>query len=710
MNEDLRDWFGKGGKGGVGGGGWDRYNSSGDRVGKCGDAKEGDAYSACLSKEKARKLGKAGRAAFVKRKRAAQSKGGDAKKGNERSKGQKPIKVKTGVSESRDIETAYNRIDNLPKGSTFEDAKRIDSIFKKSKHTWSETIEAFEKNQKDAEIKPVNIKDIRITQPNVQSNKVKAMIDNVDKLPTLNAVQFSDELVIYDGHHRLLATWAVSEPKIKVNLVTLDDIKKENFADGKNPGRKGLSKRVGVSQKMSIAQLEKIAKTATGERRRMAQWNLNMKRGRMKEEYSKELNERIKIIVRDVINKMVRGGFGPRTPVQMRDEIKDKLASVIKPILNKYDYITENESDSLKEDQMVSQQTLNKIKSYKISYGKFNQKMKTDWIPMWKEEYGNDTARINELVARQLLYQISEDLFGGVEEIEFANKSKKPTNHFQMNMYLGDVILWTSPFIYVDNNHKAIARRSEIKVLNNDYDDIAVLKEADDPQAGKSAPYGSGYKKVNEVGEASAQPYEYKLDAETYYKVEYTFTTDSGLDYIVKFDLDDDMADVVFLTKQSLDIARSGGKNAFLQTFSKGELFKVMATITNIVKEFLEKYTDIKTLVMSPSKEDDTDNRRAKLYSAFIKKNIVSSKYSFKENGNEMIITRNSINEARAHRRKLVNELKLFLETNIPTQPDKWSYAKSQAKKKFDVYPSAYANAWAAKKYKELGGGWRKKK
>jgi len=38
----------------------------------------------------------------------------------------------------------------------------------------------------------------------------------------------------------------------------------------------------------------------------------------------------------------------------------------------------------------------------------------------------------------------------------------------------------------------------------------------------------------------------------------------------------------------------------------------------------------------------------------------------------------------------------------VPTQPDKWAYAKSQAKKKFDVYPSAYANAWAAKKYKEL--------
>ena len=57
---------------------------------------------------------------------------------------------------------------------------------------------------------------------------------------------------------------------------------KENFADGKKPGRKGLSKKVGVSQKMSISQLEKIAKSSSGERRRMAQWNLNMKRGRGK--------------------------------------------------------------------------------------------------------------------------------------------------------------------------------------------------------------------------------------------------------------------------------------------------------------------------------------------------------------------------------------------------------------------------------------------
>jgi hypothetical protein len=55
-------------------------------------------------------------------------------------------------------------------------------------------------------------------------------------------------------------------------------------------------------------------------------------------------------------------------------------------------------------------------------------------------------------------------------------------------------------------------------------------------------------------------------------------------------------------------------------------------------------------------------------------------------------------------------KINLFVEENVPTNPSKWAYYKAQAKKKFDVYPSAYANGWAAKKYKAAGGGWRKEK
>jgi hypothetical protein len=52
-------------------------------------------------------------------------------------------------------------------------------------------------------------------------------------------------------------------------------------------------------------------------------------------------------------------------------------------------------------------------------------------------------------------------------------------------------------------------------------------------------------------------------------------------------------------------------------------------------------------------------------------------------------------------------EVEQIDEKNVPTSPEKWAQAKAQAKAKFDVYPSAYANGWASKKYKEMGGGWK---
>lgn len=80
VEESLRDWFGKGKKGGAGGGGWDRYNTKGERVGKCGDG-DGKGKPKCLSKSAAAKLrnsdtdgdgkpdGKEGIARAVKRKK-----------------------------------------------------------------------------------------------------------------------------------------------------------------------------------------------------------------------------------------------------------------------------------------------------------------------------------------------------------------------------------------------------------------------------------------------------------------------------------------------------------------------------------------------------------------------------------------------------------------------------------------------------------------
>jgi len=101
----LGKWFNDESAGGKPG--WDRYNTKGERVGECGDAKEGESYAACLSKQKAQKLGKEGIAAFVRRKRAAQKKAGRGKKGTSEKKGKKPIFVKTGVTSIKESYTNF---------------------------------------------------------------------------------------------------------------------------------------------------------------------------------------------------------------------------------------------------------------------------------------------------------------------------------------------------------------------------------------------------------------------------------------------------------------------------------------------------------------------------------------------------------------------------------------------------------------------------
>ena len=120
------------------------------------------------------------------------------------------------------LESAIDKVESLPKGKLFDDSKQIDSIFKMSKKSWNEVIVAYEQHEEKHHIVYVDISEIHITQPNIQSNKVTKMFDNIEKLPRINVVQFSNgEKTIYDGHHRLIAHWALGEKKIKVNLVKI---------------------------------------------------------------------------------------------------------------------------------------------------------------------------------------------------------------------------------------------------------------------------------------------------------------------------------------------------------------------------------------------------------------------------------------------------------------------------------------------------------
>ena len=69
---------------------------------------------------------------------------------------------------------------------------------------------------------------------------------------------------------------------------------------------------------------------------------------------------------------------------------------------------------------------------------------------------------------------------------------------------------------------------------------------------------------------------------------------------------------------------------------------------------------------------------------------------------------RPELKKPRVIRRRDGDEVDLYAEGGkaVAKNPSLWSSVKAAARSKFDVYPSAYANAWAAKEYKKRGGSW----
>ena len=47
---------------------------------------------------------------------------------------------------------------------------------------------------------------------------------------------------------------------------------------------------------------------------------------------------------------------------------------------------------------------------------------------------------------------------------------------------------------------------------------------------------------------------------------------------------------------------------------------------------------------------------------------------------------------------------------NVPNNPSLWASCQAWAKANYEVHPSAYSNASAARRYKQKGGTWRKSK
>jgi hypothetical protein len=143
---------------------------------------------------------------------------------------------------------------------------------------------------------------------------------------------------------------------------------------------------------------------------------------------------------------------------------------------------------------------------------------------------------------------------------------------------------------------------------------------------------------VNEVGEANLQPYKWEeVDREGYY-VYTRFTTDSETQYDV------DIKSTIYFpagqmeSQPALEIEFTAkpkgaeGSSAKI-VVNKGEMYRVMATIVDIIKKYLKK-SKAQAIIYSPSKKSSEESfgvQRDNLYRAFISKAIPG--VTFKQSG-----------------------------------------------------------------------------
>jgi len=70
----------------------------------------------------------------------------------------------------------------------------------------------------------------------------------------------------------------------------------------------------------------------------------------------------------------------------------------------------------------------------------------------------------------------------------------------------------------------------------------------------------------------------------------------------------------------------------------------------------------------------------------------------------DVVQTVNVLAKRKKEKAKVTKMPKAKSKSPKPSNPALYSRVKAEAKKKFDVWPSAYASAWLTKEYKKRGG------
>ena len=137
---------------------------------------------------------------------------------------------------------------------------------------------------------------------------------------------------------------------------------------------------------------------------------------------------------------------------------------------------------------------------------------------------------------------------------------------------------------------------------------------------------------IHEVGEGSAKTYDWELLSTSRGDYTYGFTTDSGVEYEVNLVTlnyeDDETGEPINGLEIGFSAGEKGEDKSDIEVINRGEVFRVMATIVEIIQFAIKLVPDFKStnaLIYNPARkkgEGATGNQRDKLYQAYIKKAI----------------------------------------------------------------------------------------
>ena len=130
---------------------------------------------------------------------------------------------------------------------------------------------------------------------------------------------------------------------------------------------------------------------------------------------------------------------------------------------------------------------------------------------------------------------------------------------------------------------------------------------------------------LKEVGEATAKPYDWRQTSDEEEYKEYTFQTDSGLYYQLDIDIkeQDEERDTAAV---GFGVVKPNDDDQYFKDYdetpSRGEVYKVMATVVGILKDFIKKSKGIKYLHFTTNKVGPGETKRLGLYKQYIQKHL----------------------------------------------------------------------------------------